>query len=134
MRPHSTADPRISAVLQGRHEVWLRIIQPPASDERTAFCSLQWEPVLALNAELSNEGDDNVEVFERPPAGHLHRRRCQVACRWPPVPAAARRRLLLVTSPGTTALAAEDMGYFQNRGWDKVDAKTAAINAAQGAS
>lgn len=26
-------------------------------------------------------------------------------------------------------IAGEDLGYFQNRGWDKVDAKTAAINA-----
>ena len=26
---------------------------------------------------------------------------------------------------------AEDVGYFQNRGWDKVDAKTAAFNAAK---
>ena len=25
----------------------------------------------------------------------------------------------------------EDLGYFQNRGWDKVDAKTAALNAAK---
>lgn len=27
--------------------------------------------------------------------------------------------------------SAEDVGYFQNRGWDKVDAKTAAFNAAK---
>lgn len=28
-------------------------------------------------------------------------------------------------------ITGEDLGYFQNRGWDKVDAKTAAINAAK---
>src|SRR5258708_6406048 len=33
--------------------------------------------------------------------------------------------------PWHDGLAAEDVGYFQNRGWDKVDAKTAAINAAK---
>lgn len=33
--------------------------------------------------------------------------------------------------PWFEGAAAEDIGYFQNRGWDKVDAKTAALNAAK---
>jgi len=33
--------------------------------------------------------------------------------------------------PWYEGAAAEDVGYFQNRGWDKVDAKTAAFNAAK---
>lgn len=33
--------------------------------------------------------------------------------------------------PWYDGAAAEDVGYFQNRGWDKVDAKTAAFNAAK---
>ena len=33
--------------------------------------------------------------------------------------------------PWFDGAAAEDIGYFQNRGWDKVDAKTAAFNAAK---
>lgn len=33
--------------------------------------------------------------------------------------------------PWYDGAAAEDVGYLQNRGWDKVDAKTAALNAAK---
>lgn len=33
--------------------------------------------------------------------------------------------------PWFDGASTEDVGYFQNRGWDKVDAKTAALNAAK---
>ena len=42
-----------------------------------------------------------------------------------PAPAAGGEK------PWHDGLPAEDVGYFQNRGWDKTDAKTAAVAAAK---
>jgi hypothetical protein len=48
-----------------------------------------------------------------------------------PPPAAGTPPPASGDKPWYDGAGAEDVGYFQNRGWDKVDAKTAAINAAK---
>lgn len=52
-------DPRISAVLQGRHEVWLRICNHLHLTSEQLFALYNGNQFRAETRKLSNEGDDN---------------------------------------------------------------------------
>lgn len=52
-------DPRISAVLQGRHEVWLRITNHLHLSSEQLFALYNGNQFSAATRKLSNEGDDN---------------------------------------------------------------------------
>lgn len=53
------SDPRISAVLQGRHEVWLRIANHLHLTSEQLFALYNGNQFDASTRNLSNEGDDN---------------------------------------------------------------------------
>ena len=52
-------DPRISAVLQGRHEVWLRIANHLHLTSEQLFALYNGNQFSAQTRNLSNEGDDD---------------------------------------------------------------------------
>lgn len=52
-------DPRISAVLQGRHEVWLRITNHLHLTSEQLFALYNGNQFDVVTRQLSNEGDDN---------------------------------------------------------------------------
>jgi hypothetical protein len=52
------SDPRISAVLQGRHEVWLRISNHLHLTSEQLFALYNGNQFSASTRQLSNEGDD----------------------------------------------------------------------------
>jgi hypothetical protein len=52
-------DPRISAVLQGRHEVWLRITNHLHLTSEQLFALYNGNQFSAATRVLSNEGDDD---------------------------------------------------------------------------
>ena len=51
------ADPRISAVLQGRHEVWLRLINHLHLSSEQLFALYNGNQFSAQTRSLSNEGE-----------------------------------------------------------------------------
>lgn len=52
------SDPRISAVLQGRHEVWLRIANHLHLTSEQLFALYNGNQFVAETRRLSNDGDD----------------------------------------------------------------------------
>lgn len=52
-------DPRVSAVLQGRHEVWLRISNHLHLTSEQLFALYNGNQFDAATRKLSNEGDDH---------------------------------------------------------------------------
>lgn len=53
-------DPRVSAVLQGRHEVWLRIINHLHLSSEQLFALYNGNQFQAATRKLSNEGENDV--------------------------------------------------------------------------
>lgn len=52
-------DPRVSAVLQGRHEVWLRITNHLHLTSEQLFALYNGNQFSATTRQLSNEGEDD---------------------------------------------------------------------------